>query len=382
MSEHRVPHVSASQITTFRDCPRKWYLNKIVGLQSPSTSATELGSQVHATLEAYLRGECDVIGTEDEIRDIANSGIDHLPTRGEHLEIELSLEEHMPLHDAPVLVKGFVDLIDHENDEIIDHKTSSNKKYTKSQRELAVNVQLMMYAEAYFQRFPHKEKVTLTHIYYGTKSRWSKRISVTVTRDHVREQWEQIKDTIHKMIDASCASDASCVQAEYDSCSKYGGCPFQGACFNAHNQTPMGTQPTKATEETHKMSDMTREQRLALLTGSDMPTSSQKQQVQKTQKKSAKVLYIGCVPMKGASTFPISATEALAPLIRELCSSFNVPHLGVVDYGKGWSALSATVADRGWPPNIATIYLDPISKEYEYLVSTLTDLADVVVKRG
>lgn len=375
MTEHRVPHVSASQITTFRDCPRKWYLNKIVGLQSPSTSATELGSQVHATLEAYLRGEADVIGTEDEIGEIARSGTEHLPARGDHLEVELSLEEHMPLLDAPVLVKGFVDLIDHRNDEIIDHKTSSNKRYTKSQRELAVNVQLMMYAEAYFQRFPDKERVTLTHIYYGTKSRWSKRVSVTVTRAHVRTQWAQIKETINQMIEASCASDASKVHAEYDACDKYGGCPFRGACFSAHNQTPRGTQPSPREETT--MSGMTREERLALLNGEPVQPAQKK-----TPKRTAKVLYIGCVPMKGASSFPVSATEALAPLIRELCDSFNVPHLAVVDYGKGWSALAATLADRGWPDSVSTIYLDPISKEYEYLVSTLTDLADVVVKRG
>jgi len=371
----RVKHVSASQITTFRDCPRKWYLNKIVGLQSPSTGATELGSQVHAALEAYLRGESDVIGTEDEIGEIARSGAEHLPQRGEHLEIELSLEEHMPLHDAPVLVKGFVDLIDHSTEEIIDHKTSSNKRYTKSQRELKINVQLMMYAEAYFQRFPDREKVTLTHLYYGTKTRWNKRVSVTVTREHVRAQWEMIKSTINEMIEASCADDAASVHAEYDSCSKYGGCPFKGACFNAHKHTPKGSQPTQPTEETRNMSDMTRQERLALLQGTDAPAPAPK-------KKAAKILYIGCLPLKGSSSFPVSATQALAPAIKDICDSFGVPHLGVVDYGKGWAALAATLVDIGWPPSHSAIYLDPISKEYEYLVSALTDLADVVIKRG
>lgn len=376
---HRVPHVSASQITTFRDCPRKWYLNKIVGLASPSSSATELGSQVHAALEAYLRGDTDGIGTEDEIGEIARTGTEYLPTRGDHLEIELSLEEHMPLSDAPVLVKGFVDLIDHSKDEIIDHKTSGNKRYTKTQRELKVNVQLMMYAEAYFQRYPDKEKVTLTHIYYGTRSRWSKRVSVTVTREHVASEWAKIKDTIQEMITASCAPDASEVHAEYDSCSKYGGCPFKGACFRAHDQRPKGEDPAPHNEETTKMSTstMSREQRLAMLQGGEAPSSQPSPR--KTQ---AKVLYVGCVPMKGASSFPVSATEALAPIVKELCTSFNVPHLAVVDYGKGYSALAATLADRGWPPNIAGIYLDPMGKEYEYLISTLSDLADVVIKRG
>lgn len=380
MSDHRLPHVSASQITTFRDCPRKWYLNKIVGLVSPGSSATELGSQVHAALESYLRRESDVIGTEDEIGEIARTGAEYLPERGDHLEIELSLEENMPLRDAPVLVKGFVDLIDHNNNEIIDHKTSGNKRYTKTQRELKVNVQLMMYAEAYFQRFPDKDKVTLTHIYYGTRSRWSKRVSVTVTREHVASEWAKIKDTINEMITASCAPNASEVYAEYDSCSKYGGCPFKGACFRAHDQTPKGEEPTPTNEETQKKmstTNMSREQRLALLRGEDTMSKAPA-----PAPKQAKVLYVGCVPMKGSSSFPVSATEALAPIVRELCSSFNVPHLAVVDYGKGYSALAATLADRGWPPTIASIYLDPMGKEYEYLISTLSDLADVVIKRG
>jgi hypothetical protein len=326
-----------------------------------------------------LQGDTDVIGTEDEIGEIARMGAEHLPERGDHLEIELSLEEHMPLSDAPVLVKGFVDLIDHSKDEIIDHKTSGNKRYTKTQRELKVNVQLMMYAEAYFQRYPNKEKVTLTHIYYGTRSRWSKRVSVTVTREHVASEWAKIKDTIHEMITASCAPDASEVHAEYDSCTKYGGCPFKGACFRAHDQRPKGEDPTPHNEETTKMSTNTvsREQRLAMLQGGEAPSSQPSPK--KTQ---TKVLYVGCVPMKGASSFPVSATEALAPIVKELCSSFNVPHLAVVDYGKGYSALAATLADRGWPPGIAGIYLDPMGKEYEYLISTLSDLADVVIKRG
>ena len=97
--------------------------------------------------------------------------------------------------------------------------------------------------------------------------------------------------------------------------------------------------------------------------------------------KQAKVLYVGCVPMKGSSSFPVSATEALAPMIQELCESFNVPHLAVVDYGKGWSALAATLADRGWPTNVSAIYLDPISKEYEHVASVLSAQADVVIKR-
>lgn len=361
----RVPHVSASQITTFRDCPRKWYLDKIVGLERPSTPATALGSAVHAVLEAYLRGEVDSLDGDTEAHRIAQQGFDHLPRRGDHLDIELSLESDMPLSDAVVPVKGFVDLIDHESGEIIDHKTSSNKRYTKTSRELATNVQMVLYASAYFARYPERDRVTLTHVYYGTRTPWSKRVSVKVTRSHVASEWEAIKETIADMVQASKADNAGDVPACYESCDKFGGCPFMGQCLRGHAYTPQETK-----------TDMTREQRLASLTGApSTPTPA-------PRRNGAKVLYIGCVPLKGASSPCVPVMDALAPIVAEVCAGFGVPHLGVVDYGKGWSALVATVADRGWPDGVGALYLDPISKEYEHLCSPLVTLADVVIKRA
>lgn len=369
----RLPHVSASQITTFRDCPRKWYLDKVVGLTRPSTPATALGSAVHAILEAYLRGEVDSLNGETEAHRIAQQGFDELPQRGGHLDVELSLEEDMPLSDAVVPVKGFIDLIDHESGEIIDHKTSSNKRYTKTKKELATNVQLILYAAAYFQRYPERQRVTLTHLYYGTKSPWSKRVSVEVTRDHVEREWGAIKATIEQMVDVSKADNAGETPASYDSCDKYGGCPFRGQCLRAHCQTP-------------KETNVTREERLAMLQGSTAPQPAPQQPAPQPapqqRRNSAKVLYIGCFPVKGASAPPAMAMDALAPIVEEVCRGFNVPHLGVVDYGKGWAALAATLADRGWPSHVGAIYLDPISKEYEHIATVLTSLADVVIKRA
>jgi RecB family exonuclease len=370
----RLPHVSASQITTFRDCPRKWYLDKIVGLERPSTPATALGSAVHAVLEAYLRGEVDTLEGDTEAHRIAQQGFDHLPQRGGHLDVELSLEADMPLSDAVVPVKGFIDLIDHESGEIIDHKTSSNKRYTKTKKELAVNVQLILYAAAYFRRYPERERVTLTHLYYGTRGPWAKRVSVEVTREHVEREWSAIKATIEQMVEVSKADNAGDAPASYDSCDKYGGCPFRGSCLRAHCHTP-------------KETNVTREERLALLQGGSAPQPQQPQPQQRTapqpqQRTSAKVLYIGCFPVKGASAPPVMAMDALAPIVEEVCRGFNVPHLGVVDYGKGWAALAATLADRGWPTHVGAIYLDPISKEYEHIATVLTSLADVVIKRA
>ena len=97
----RVKHVSASQISTFLDCPRKWYLNKIVGLDSPSSAATELGGDVHTQLEAYLRGEGGPDDSEAGV--IASQGLRYLPDPSPNLYIESALHEDFPL-DAPAPV--------------------------------------------------------------------------------------------------------------------------------------------------------------------------------------------------------------------------------------------------------------------------------------
>jgi len=57
----------------------------------------------------------------------------------------------------------------------------------------------------------------------------------------------------------------------------------------------------------------------------------------------------------------------------------NVPHLGLAPYGKGWAAYAGAVIKEGWEGG--ALYLDPLSKEYEHLVSPLSELADVVIRR-
>tara|TARA_Y100000114_G_scaffold146987_1_gene158284 strand:+ start:2675 stop:3757 length:1083 start_codon:yes stop_codon:yes gene_type:complete len=359
----RIKHVSASQITTYQDCPRKWYLNKIAGLETPSTSATQLGGEVHELLENYLRHGVD-IPADTDAGAIALSGIKHLPTT-RPIEVELSLADDMPLNDSPVLVRGFVDLIVPSEHHIIDHKTSSNKRYTKTKRELRQNVQLILYARAYLDRAPDCDEVTLTHIYYGTKSRWSKRVTVSLTRDEILNQWASIRQVITEMMETSTHDHAGDAAPNYDACKKYGGCPFVSECFNAARYPAIDGEP-----------QMTPEQRMQKLGLSEpKPTPIQP----KPTTANTKILYIGCHPVKNG-TRPLNVLDAYREEVDAICKAFNVPHIGVIDYGKGYSALTASIADRGWVGE--ALYLEMMSKEYEYLVSLMSSLADVVIKRG
>ena len=337
-------HVSASQITTFLDCPRKWYFDKVVGLERKVNESAELGSAVHELLEKYIRGELSEMPDTQAGR-IAKQGL-HRLTIKKPLAVELSLED-LPIKDSPCEVKGFIDVLDYMNDEIIDHKTTKSRRWTKTPSELAVNTQMIIYAKAYLDNNPEVNKVTLTHLYYGTKDEFSEKVSVEVSRAHVTNQWNYLKKIIKEMMQASSLSDAGACTASYEACDKYGGCPFRTQCQHAKDYTPKQRKERKL-----------------------MP---------KQENRGPRILFIDCLPLKGAVS-PTPVSIAYKNEVDELLKVFKVPHLGLVEYGKGWSALACRALEEGWKEGQGPLYIDSSTKESEHLTSILLNLADIVVR--
>ena len=137
--------VSASQIKTWNDCPRKWGFKYIDGLEDPPSKAAILGSKVHAELERYLEG-----GDIDEASDagkIAATALDLLPEP----RVDLSVEEEVVFELDGVTFRGFVDLIDPAGPTIFDHKTSSDpKRWGLTEETLVDDVQALMRPRAFF----------------------------------------------------------------------------------------------------------------------------------------------------------------------------------------------------------------------------------------
>src|SRR5579859_5849689 len=84
-------HVSASQIETFEDCPRRWYLDKVLGLAMPPSAAQARGVAIHKELEDWYED-----GTP--VSDTVKPALAYLPNRAPHLLTELALA------DPPLLI--------------------------------------------------------------------------------------------------------------------------------------------------------------------------------------------------------------------------------------------------------------------------------------
>lgn len=377
-------HVSASQIKTYLDCPRKWYLQKIVGLPSPSSPSTELGKEIHSVIEAYFRDGLDI--PDSDIGQIAKRGLEFLPNPSEDLSIELGIHEALPIKESPIPIMGFIDLL-HKGQgfvRIIDHKTTSSKKYTKTSKELGYDVQMNIYAKAVFDNMPTLEQVELVHVYYGTKTpSWSSSVSYVLTRQENEEQFIEIVKTIDKMkLDA--IKEETTIEKNLDSCFKFGGCPYRSECLLKRKEIDTMTQ-TQGQDLASKLGLTAPKTQVAPVA----PVAPQVEaKIQSQIEKPLAIvppyerrsLFIGCMPQK-STIAPISFYEAFREEIQMICTQFQVFHLSQVDYGKGWNAFQSLLASQGWSKTTASIYIDPMSDEYTRVGSLLIANANTVIRR-
>ena len=242
--------VSASQIKTWNDCPRKWGFKYIDGLEDPPSKAAILGSKVHAELERYLGG-----GDIDEASDagkIAATALDLLPEPRE----DLSVEEEVVFELDGVTFRGFVDLIDPAGPTIFDHKTSSDpKRWGLTEETLVDDVQALMYATAGFLRWD-LDSVGLQWTYLKTRgTAMATAVRATLSKDETLEKFRtRIHPTALAIVEAAdCAESALELSAKPSGCSKFGGCPFSGVCPRTEDQLLESSLGTKTGKETDTM---------------------------------------------------------------------------------------------------------------------------------
>ena len=392
-------HVSASQVQLFRDCPRKWYTTYVLGHFQPSTPSQELGTAIHTVAENYLQHGIEP--PESKPGDIFKLGLPYLPAPGTGV-----VEGSILMEDGKVPVKGFVDFLYHADDGtpiILDHKTTSSKRWMKAPHELALNIQMNTYARWCLTQHPDTERIILRHLYYGTRSKFSELVEVSVKAESVYSIWNDIEATISQMIEAHAKGEKEAVQ-RISSCSAYGGCPFQNRCWTKEKitmprlidqilsgQTP---KPKKAKPDTNLQSVNPPDEEVMPIVPDDLPealpatkaTSSVRLIPTKYPEmgKPPKILFIKCLPSKDYSKRfgePKHYSDIIKDYAADICEAYDVPHLSMAgSYGDGYKQLAAKVAQNGWG-DTSCIYINPMrSKGCDHVLDVLVALADIVVE--
>lgn len=219
--------LSASQISTYLDCRRKWSFVYQDRISTPPSKSAALGTEVHAQLEAYLKG-----GTLDYTSEsgyIAEAAISYLPEPSDVLEIEHEFLLVSPRHSY----YGIIDL--RNGTEVTDHKTTSDLKWAKTSDDLAYDVQAVLYATTTFVKHPEAGVVTCCWNYITTKKPYKAQPTYAfMTRDRTEQVFARIEDIADK-IEQDVGTATLDLPPSPESCEKYGGCPYRHLC----NLSPM-----------------------------------------------------------------------------------------------------------------------------------------------
>lgn len=229
----KLERVSASQIALYLECPRKWFYRYVLKKPIPETAAMLRGTAIHEITENYTKtGE--LTGDPDLVR-MVEPVLELMPKRGPELLVEQ--EFSLPTYPGGPSLIGFVDLFDprgHRKN-IIDFKTTSDARYTKSSDELRHNLQMLVYAFwafSWLKGVGACDEIEVTHLYIFTrgKPKASKSFAV-VTRKEVQDYWDKLMVTVRAM-DALALAEPKPddVEPNTDACMNFGGCHFRPEC--------------------------------------------------------------------------------------------------------------------------------------------------------
>ena len=221
---YEVKHVSPSQITTFRRCPRRWFLEKVEGRVSPPSEAQKLGTEVHDIVEHYI--EHGRLIPDNLAGQIAKAALPMV-----HRESKCEHQFKLDLVDG-ISVTGRIDYT--RKGVIEDLKTTSDMRYAKTPQELETDAQALIYLWA-ARRDPKL-------LQYGPIDRFAhlivckkyphttRRVDIKLSEDAIQAGIEEIKREALEIKRISKLARCD-VPVNLTACDDYGGCKQQGVCL-------------------------------------------------------------------------------------------------------------------------------------------------------
>jgi hypothetical protein len=221
--------LSPSQIDVFDQCKRKWAFQYILKIRSPPHPSAVLGSAVHAHLEQWLKYA--VPPPQDSRAGlIATKMLVNLPPPGTGAVEKKFFMETARGHNY----NGIIDWtgLHLQRPTVIDHKTTSDWRYAKSENDLHSDTQGIIYAVAGLSGFG-TEEIDLFWNYGLTGGRSdTKSVKTTVHLTLVMEKFETVIEETAAEVLALYKQRPNPLDLPPtpSACSAYGGCPHQQRC--------------------------------------------------------------------------------------------------------------------------------------------------------
>lgn len=232
----QVQYLSVSSLDKAETCLRSWWYRYVAHIVEPVGAAPAAGVALHSELERYLR-------TGDRnLSALALSGLHLLPERGDHLLIEHPINGEITADGVPI--KGRIDLIDtaYEQDvvEVIDWKwkrDGKNAAYMLEPNELLGTLQMSGYGAFVAVTFPRVTHVRLSHGYFPLRGRKPFKSHKLHGVEDVVRAWERATPIARTIKHAATQPTAETVDANTNSCGRYGGCTHREYCtaFGRHS---------------------------------------------------------------------------------------------------------------------------------------------------
>ena len=261
-------HVSPSQIETWLGCNRQWYWQYPMGIKSPPTASTLIGSACHTIAEDFIQeqnGEDLSVKRDgkDHHRSIVRPAMPTLRMLGDMHKAGLGhVERSMKrkLRNGLNLVGriDFMSLPETDNPLVVDHKTTSSLQYAKTEEELSTNIQMLAYAYEAVCLKPLAKAVRVAHNVMLTRGAPAARYTdALIPVKEVHAGWTRIQDISDKMIETSKLASPADVPPTLSACDRFGGCFHRDRCSAIKNAQNPNASPYDGIDTTSQENTMT-----------------------------------------------------------------------------------------------------------------------------
>ena len=254
--------ISASQLGTFKLCPRKWWFEKVAKLPRQPKPQFDYGTTLHECCERVVLGEDPFSAgwdsklwgndppPEEQARQIRHF-VEEAVKDGVIFEGQGTVEGkiRVPVLDRDETPNGQrVDLIGYVDlrlpNGVRDYKTTKSSRYVKSSKPgtksyLGDDLQCLVYGYEWFLENPEADEVYLEHLTFVKETGGRKNPNCVVPKDRVLGHWEQeVRGTALQMLEIREAEKWEDIPDPEDSgaCFAFGGCERREICAGVCTQ--------------------------------------------------------------------------------------------------------------------------------------------------